>query len=210
MRRAVLLIAAVVVLVAAGVAYGLRTDRWGPSANLTAAADRVAGLPDKFGDWEGAPLELDPRQVEEAHVTGITARKYTHKYTRAETVVLVITGRPGPVSVHTPDVCYSTAGFVPGPNEVRPLPGGGKAWTAEFTKPGPPPESLRIYWTWSTGGEWLAPTAQRTAFARAPVLHKLYVIRPVAARAEPGEDADEVEFMTQLLADLRARVARPA
>src|SRR6266545_91715 len=144
MRRAGLLLAACGLLVAAGVAHGLRTDRWGPSADLAAAAARVDTLPTRVGDWDGKAFEVDARQFAAANVSGITARRYTHRYARSEIVVLVITGRPGPVAVHTPDVCYSTAGFTAGPSEVRPLPDGGKAWTADFAKPAPSLESLRV------------------------------------------------------------------
>lgn len=206
MRRTSLLLAAGGLLVAAGLAHGLRTDRWGQTADVGAAAARVADLPARIGDWDGAVVEVNAREFAASRAAGITARRFTHRYTRSTFTVMIVTGRPGPVAVHTPDVCYAGAGFFPGPTEARSLPDGAKAWTALFTKTGPAPEVLRITWAWSDGGDWVAETAPRTAFARAPVLHKLYVVRPVGPRDGPAADAAEVEFLREFLPALRARL----
>lgn len=206
MRRASLLLAACGILIAAGVAHGLRSDRWGSTADVAASAARVADLPSRVGDWEGAAVEINPRDLTVSRAAGIAARRYTHRYSGSAITVMVITGRPGPVAVHTPDVCYTGAGFVPGPSEVRTLPDGAKGWTATFTKPGPTPDVLRITWAWSEGGDWVAEAAPRTAFAGAPVLHKLYVVRPVAPGDDAAADAAEVEFLREFLPALRTRV----
>src|SRR5438552_3463597 len=118
LKRAGLLLAAAGLLVAAGVAHGLRTDRWGATADVGAAAARMADLPARVGDWEAAAVDLDPRQVTASNAAGIAARRYTHRYSRATITVMVVTGRPGPVAVHTPDVCYTATGFIAGPAEV--------------------------------------------------------------------------------------------
>ena len=207
MRRVSLLLVAAGLLLAAGVAHGLRSDRWGSAADAHAAAARVADLPARVGDWEVAVVEVSPQELRVSRAAGITARRYTHRYSRAELVVMVVTGRPGPVAVHTPDVCYTGAGFVPGPTEVRSLPDGAKGWTALFTKPGPTPQSLRITWAWSDGGDWVAETSPRTAFAAAGVLHKLYVVRPAETGDEAAAEAAEVEFLREFLPALRTRVA---
>src|SRR5207248_510559 len=82
--------------------------------------------------WDGAAVALDPRQTEAAQVAGALSRRYTHRYTHAAATVLILCGRPGPVSVHTPDVCYSGAGFTPGPAKKHKLPDGGEVWVADF------------------------------------------------------------------------------
>lgn len=206
MRRLGLLLAAVVILLAAGVAHGLRTDRWGGTADTAAAAARVAGVPDRVGDWEAAAVDINPRELALSRAAGIVARRYTNRYTRSAVTVMVVTGRPGPVAVHTPDVCFSGAGFVPGPTEVRTLPDGAKGWTALFTKPGPTPETLRVTWAWSDGGDWVAEGSPRTAFAGVRVLHKLYVVRPAGVGDDAAADAAEVEFLRAFLPALRARL----
>jgi len=199
------LIPAVCLLAAAAAAHGLRTDRWGPSPDLRAAAARLADLP-AAGDWEGAVVETDPAQAAATHAAGIASRRYTHRYTRAEVDVLVLCGRPGPVCVHTPDVCYTAAGYTMGEARSRDAGAGDTAWVADFRKPGPTPETLRISWAWSDGGAWTAAASPRTEFARARVLYKLYVVR----RVPPGEDpaaGPDADLMKHLLPALRAHLA---
>ena len=56
-----------------------------------------------------------------------------------------------------------------------------------FTKPGPIPDTIRIYWGWSTDGKWSAPGAPRFTFARHPSLYKMYVISRVRDPRNPDQ-----------------------
>lgn len=208
-RRFWPVLAAGCVLTAAAVAHGWRTDRWGSTADLTAAAGRLDALPMRIGDWEATVLELPAEQVRVANVAGLTARRYTHRYTRAEVTVLILCGRPGPVAVHTPDICYRGAGFVMGPRRTEPLTEGNTAWVADFTKAGPQPETLRIRWAWGTGGGWTAAASPRLQFARERVLYKMYLVRPVPPGGDPAENPPELAFAGEFLPVLQATLAGP-
>jgi Protein of unknown function (DUF3485) len=204
MMRIVPLLAAAGLLVVAAVTHGLRTDRWGPPGDLVAAAAQLEHLPLKIGGWEGAPLEVDARQIAAAQVAGHLSRRYVHRSTGAEVSILILCGRPGPVSVHTPDVCYGGAGYQAGPIEKRQLARGDTTWTALFTKSGPAPDWLRINWTWNDGSGWQAADTPRVSFARSKLAYKLYVVRRCARPDEPLEGDPSLDFLTLLLPELQS------
>jgi hypothetical protein len=128
------------------------------------------------------------------------SRKYTHKYTRDEVTILLLCGRPGPISIHTPDICYTGAGFVMGPIQEEQLVHNGSTWVADFKKNGTPPQTLRIRWAWSTGGDWISAHSPRIEFSRKHVLYKVYFVRQIrSAQTNVRSDADKVfanEFLS--------------
>ena len=173
---------AIAALVSSGVLHGLRTDRWGRSADLSEAAARLESLPMQIGDWEGRPQEIDAHQLEVADVAGYLSRRYVNSKTGDSVTVLLLCGRPGPISVHEPDVCYGAAGYElakDSKEKIRVSAEGkeAEAWAARFLKLRPTPESLGILWSWSDGGPWKTPDNPRASFARAGVLYKVYVLR---------------------------------
>ena len=202
-RRCWPVLPACCILIAAAAAHGLRTDRWGATDDLAVTAARLDAIPLKIGDWEGVTIDLPPEQVKAAHVSGLFVRRYTHRYTRAEVLIMLLCGRPGPVSVHTPDVCYSAVGFVMGPSRTEPTSDGNVAWVADFKNSGPQPQTLRIRWAWSTGGAWTASNSPRTEFSRSRVLYKLYLIRSVPTGGDPAENLPELALLRDLLPSLQ-------
>ncbi|MGH9677772.1 MAG: hypothetical protein ACRD36_11775, partial [Candidatus Acidiferrum sp.] len=60
------------------------------------------------------------------------------------------------------------------------------------------------------GSGWSAPDDARTRFARAPVLHKLYVMRELNSLAEPVKDDAGLAFLHALLPVLDAKLIAPA
>lgn len=201
MTRIVCLIAAAGILIAAAVAHGLRTDRWGPRADLVAAAARLDQVPAKLGEWEGSAAKIDERQIAAAQVAGYLARRYVHRSSGQEVTVLMLCGRPGPISVHTPDICYGGIGYRPGPQEKREV-SGSSVWTALFTKDGPSPDTLRINWTWNDGRGWQAADSPRFSFANSSVAYKLYVQRQVRPN-ESFEGDPSRDFLALLLPELQ-------
>jgi hypothetical protein len=200
----VIVFAAVLV---AGVVPGLWTGRWEPTTDLEAAAARMAQVPLVVGDWEGQDLPINSREVAAAQATGILRRQYVHRQTRAVVTLALVCGRPGPVSVHTPDVCYRGSGFEEQGREFRTEPlgaSGDKFIVRRFVKSTVAvPEHLRVFYGWSAGGAWEAPENPRLTFARQPVLYKLYAIRQLAQPNESAADDPALEFLVALLPALR-------
>src|SRR5262249_40202823 len=115
-------------------------------------------------------------------------------------------GRPGPLSVHTPDVCYPGAGYelagTPIKCRIDAAPPA-DFWAAKFEQEGVAvPGGLRIFWAWSPGTNWQAPENPRLSFARFPILYKLYAIREAAPGAGRLDDDPATELLRQLLPEL--------
>lgn len=191
-------LAMLLLVVVSGLAHGLWTNRWAVSGSLEEALARLDRVPVAIGDWEGTNFELDQRQLEIGQIDGYLARRYRNRQDGREVTVLLVCGLPGPIAVHTPDICYAGAGYTPMAPPVSELvptdsfpfqePAGFK--TAEFRKEGAIfPESLRIYWSWSDGELWEAPDHPRPRFMTSRILYKIYVIneQPDEDRVQAGE-----------------------
>lgn len=212
MMRSYPLLIAVPLLLAYGVAEGLWTDRWVPSHDAEQAAARLQQVPRTVGGWEGHDQKLDPRQASAAALAGALVRRYIHRRSGARVTVVLVCGRPGPIAVHPPDVCYSGAGYELTAAPVRvalthkksaePAPASGDFWVGQFVKTGPVPEPLRIYWSWSATGAWVAPDNPRVQFAGHGALYKLYVVQDLPlADVKPEEDPVR-EFISRFLPEV--------
>jgi hypothetical protein len=206
MRRFLPFAVAFVLLASSGVVHGLLTGRWGISPDVRAAAARCDQLPMSFGEWESHVKDISPAELEVAEVVGYCSREYVKRGDQKQRVtLLLICGRPGPISVHTPDICYAGAGYsVVGNVEHYPIKSDAVAAefaTACFSKPNPVPVPLRILWSWSDGGPWSAPDNPRLTFARSGALYKLYVLRGTDQTLQKDDPC--VEFLEALLPELQ-------
>lgn len=203
MTRIVLPVVFAAAVLASGVAHGLSTGRWGTSADVTAAVDRMKALPRSVGDWRGDDMDLDPGQVNRAGIQGHVLRRYTNARDGRRLTLMLACGRPGPIAVHTPDVCYGGAGYErvadPTREEVR----SGQFWAAQFHTPGAARAMrLDVFWAWSAADGWRAASNPRLEYARRPALYKLYVIREVPPDATLDQDRACRNFLECLLPDL--------
>jgi hypothetical protein len=197
--------------IAGGLVHGMWTDRWGQGAVPAAAFAQFEDLPLEIGDWEGEPVDRAPASAPD--VAGSMQRRYVNPRTGEAVILALVCGRPGPVAVHTPDACYVASGFTVSTPARAKVPGREDAfWTAEAVRSRATEETrLRIYWGWSAGQGWSAPDSPRTAFARVPVLHKLYVVREAAAPLEPGREDPCLAFLQAVVPALdRALFAPPS
>jgi hypothetical protein len=202
---------ALIIIIASGIAHGLCSDRWSTAEELPAAVARMDRLPTTLDDWDGSDVELEPGATQRAEIAGSLVRRYVQRSTGQEMLVMLVCGRPGPISVHTPDVCYQGAGYRMAGNRARQqvaLPSGETVpfWKASFVKESfPGKDELRIWWSWHAGGAWQTAGEPRLAFARFPVLHKLYVIYRVSWRDRSAADPTPA-FAQRLLAELKRTV----
>jgi hypothetical protein len=202
MYRWLMVVMASAIVGAAGYVHGLRTDRWGESNELTQAVARIQSIPAQFGDWESQPNELDPRQLQIGEIAGYASRVFENRQTKERVSILLICGRPGPISVHTPDICYRGLGYSMGQRTLQTLNEGKPVhppefWLARFNKESAAP--LNIAWAWNNGSRWLAPEHPRLSFYQSKYLYKLYVIRSVKSGEDTLLDETTREFMAQYL-----------
>ena len=208
-------LASVVLIGALGVAHGLVTDRWGPSGQLERALATLDRVPTSFGDWTGEDVPADPEMMARAGIKGWVHRRYRNPRTRESVSFLLVCGRGGPVSVHTPDVCYAGAGYrQAGEAKEKPLDlgeGGKHAFRVyRFALPGGVSQTqLDVHLAWSRDGRtWEAPQNSRMNLAREPALYKLYVVREFIPSARTESTNSCETFLRRSLPDL-ARTLPP-
>jgi hypothetical protein len=190
-------------VLAYGIGEGLWTQRWQHSAEREWAAARLAAVPLEVGDWKGEEVEMPERMLQKAEIEGYLNRRYV---AGSEAVtVMVVCGKPGPISVHPPEICYAGQGYHAMGQKTHttvPTPSG-KAdfWTLNVQKPGVVADRMQILYAWGSTGDWVASNNPRWQFARTPVLFKMYVIRRPSAEDKPGDDP-AVRFLGQFLPEL--------
>jgi len=211
MSRIVLLIVAGLAVLGDGYLCGRASGRWKVSKELEIAASKLEELPRQFGDWVavGEPVSLPAKEVAMAGFAGYAVRNFEHKRSGARVTVLIACGRPGPLAVHTPQVCYGGAGYQlteepkrwPSDNSLQPsiIPLQG-FWKATFSKPDLSNlEKLRVLWSWYGKDGWTAAESPRWEFAGRSVLYKMYVSHVFIPRESKVEEDVSLQFVREFL-----------
>jgi hypothetical protein len=194
-------------LIACGIVHGYWTDRWQPPVETEQAAARLDTIPLELGDWDGEVNEVKPGQAG-AGVAGCIQRRYLNRKTGAVVSMFLVCGRPGPVAIHTPEVCYGASGYMVGTkSQVDVADGGDHFWQTDAIRASATEETrLRLFWAWNGGNGWTASPDARVEFVRYPVLHKLYVVRELSSLNETSRHEPCQAFLSVLLPALRKTV----
>lgn len=168
---------------ASGLIQGRMSNRWGPSPDMLAVAERLettpADIPAEVGIWRLIkPDKMEEGTVKMLQCAGYVLRTYEHDVTRERVNMFIIVGPPGPISVHTPEVCYSSQGYpIRDPRQRVTIQNGeGPAdefWALTLRSRDLDAGVLRVYYAWSTGGPWSATEKPRYAYAGRPYLYKI-------------------------------------
>jgi hypothetical protein len=209
MTRILILLGACSLLLVSGLTQGFWTGRWEVSHAIEEAVARLDTVPLVVGDWKGTVQEIPQAEIAGARVNGHLACHFENRRKGQAVNVLLVCGRPGVVSVHTPDICYRGAGYEmkTGPDPFT-LDGAetetASLQTATFSKGNATgSRDLRIFWAWNAAGRWQAPNNPRWTFARSSVLYKLYVVRERGSKDASRPERDPaIDFMKQFLPDL--------
>jgi len=208
MSRVIALGVVFLTIIVSGAAAGLWTSRWGESKALQKAAARLDRLPPSLGDsWDVQEGTLSEQEIAVAEIDGYVSRRYVHRRTGTIVSVLLLCGRSGPMSVHTPEICFAGAGFTQvGAQGAYEGPPGSRSefQVLDFSKANvATPTLLRVFLSWGYNGEWAVPARPRFAFAGKPYLYKLYVTREMAKPNEPIKDDPATELLKDLLPQLQ-------
>jgi hypothetical protein len=196
------------IAIGAGIAYGIYSERWTDAVGVDDAVKLLGSIPATIGDWQAAPLQLDDSDLRKVGIKGHYFSAYRNANKGTSVTVLLVCGRPGPISVHTPDICYAAAGYqADGAPRLQTVElGHGVAqrmWSARFHKPNSPNDpDLEIFWAWKADDSWSAPENPRFAFANKHALYKLYVIRYIAPHEKGPADESYKDFLKSLLPTL--------
>lgn len=184
-------VAAIAMLLLSGLLYHSQASN---SELLDVAVARVAEVPKVVGDWRAQDEATDDRAFEQAGAKAYWARHYINQKTKDSVLVILMCGRAGKMAVHTPEVCYSGAGYELHEQPTAcPITSDAQFWTAKFTKK---TSHLRLYWAWNAGGDWEASSGPRWQYRGEPFLYKLYVSRDISEQASVAPQADATaEFL---------------
>jgi hypothetical protein len=209
-------LAGLALVVGSGLVHGWWTERWQDSTDLRAAVARLEHLPGDLGPWKQRPAKLDPEAERQAGAAGSWVREYTHETSGNSVLVILLCGRPGPISVHRPEDCYRGAGFEltapPFPYALRSARPRllMRCWCAKFRRQDKAdPTRLRILWSWFAQGAWQAPESPRLAFAGRQALYKLYVVREMTNGQERLEEDPCLDLLRWLLPPLTRTLSPP-
>ncbi len=200
----------IVLVVGSAIVDGVWTGRWKASEELKLAVRHLDRVPLAVGDWVGRAVAVDPRELVAAELDGGVMRRYENTRTGRAITLLIVCGRPGPVSVHTPEVCYPGVGYEMAQEhpETLSVPIDLRGDRAEFSRAefeqhsSFPPERIRIYWSWKAKGTWSVPYSPRVTFGSQSFLYKLYLIHRTSGGIEAPEDLPFAGFLQQLLPEL--------
>jgi hypothetical protein len=217
MQSVLKIVAALALLVGLGIAHGRLSDRWGIPVEVQKTAERVNLVPAGIHGWTSEEIEVNARAFDAAGAAGMLKRLYRNPDTGRSVQVMAICGRPGPVSLHPPTVCFVQSGMQQREREQRTtITVDGREhefFVGDFKAPGVLGEWQRTYWAWSTDTQtWHAPKDARMEYAGQPLLYKLYLTTPIdigADEATVETDPDAVKFMEEFLRAM-AKYVEPA
>ncbi len=158
-----------------------------------------------IGDWEGKDEgEMDAREAGVAGADASLSYRYVNRLTGQGVSVFLVSGHFRTIAQHTPDQCYVAAGFQmlnqPIHYNVVTDAGSVETYTTVFKKDEHSgTQYIRVFWTWSYDGEWLAPNMPRVALVGRPALYKMYFITEVPIPGQPIEQNTAVDFMRSFM-----------
>jgi hypothetical protein len=182
-------------LLCVGVVHGIWTDRW-LAPDDEQVVQELEKLPLRLGNWQGETLASNSANEAIPESRRNLVRRYVNRADGSVADILLGRGRPGPMLMyHTPPECYPAAGFEmvsPPKRFLSQSEEAGKPdefWVATFKKTkGADLTTVRVYWSWSATGQWLASESPRMTFARYPLIYKMYVVQNI-----PHENVDVIE-----------------
>jgi hypothetical protein len=198
---------------AAGWAHGRMTNRKGLRAEASLAGERLKPpLPAETGNWRlVSENQFEPDVVRMLQCPAHISRVYEHRQTGDVVTVAVIVGPPGPVSVHTPEICYSSRDYtIMSDRQQIAISDAAGLTHALWELPLKPNDlngaPLRVVYAWSSGAAWEASRHPRFGFGGLPYLYKIQL----AATDHPASEAinfDPVQdFLANFLAQLQPRL----
>lgn len=214
MKPLTFFISATVILVGTllgGWLQGRMITRWGADELLAVAGKRLeAPLSEQVGGWRLVQAtQFEPDVVRMLQCPAHFSRSYVHEQTGDSVSVAVIVGPPGPVSVHTPEICYSAQDYAITAERrsvavVDDSQREHQLWQVSLEPRSPTASSQRVLYAWGTGGPWLASADPRFNHAGEPYLYKIQLAGPTVdtnAEFDPCQD-----FLRSFLPELQSHL----
>lgn len=186
-QREIFLIVAGLAILAAGSFADTAINGVDPTdtAAMASAMKRLEAVPRIIGDWVSTDSELTQQELNVAGIESYVRREYRNQQTGFTVYVTILCGPSGPMAVHPPTACFQGVGYTlltgPTPTSFSPKDDPSAA-SFGFNKStfkqtnSHVTEFARVFWGWSDGEKWSAPTNPRLSFRSEPYLYKLYFV----------------------------------
>jgi hypothetical protein len=200
-----LVCAGVSITLATGFVHGRLTQRWGAPPDLRHSATNLKELPAEIGDWRLQNEEpLTASVLKMLSCAGYVNRQYVNRNSGETISIAIIVGPPGPTSVHTPEICYSSRAYSiqESRRELSLSDDAGRThsfWYVPFRSENPLADELRVYYAWCADDVWVASEAPRFEFAGRPLLFKLQIACSIPSQATRESQDPCTEFLTAFL-----------
>jgi len=215
MSRYVPIVLGVFTIVGLTIPQFIMTDRWADT-NVTAVqrAKLLQNVPTTIGNWHGEDMSVDESVRDTAGATGAISRVYRNIRTGESVDLWLIVGHGRPVSAHTPNICYRTAGFEMRAPEsslypmVFPDQPEAPFLTNTFFKEDVTGRRLvRVFWSWYNPEkdddlstvEWEAPSNARWYFGNTRALYKMYFTSEMRDVSETAEESACLRFAREFM-----------
>jgi hypothetical protein len=170
------------VTLATGIVTGTIGNRWQRPHDLSAVAkslEKIAATP-QVGPWRlKDTTHLSPEIVKLLHTSGDISCKYVNDQTGEQVDLVVLVGETGPLSTHSPEVCYSSREYQvisePESQVVESTSGPAGLLSMTLSSEGLDGSLLRVWYAWHNGVQWLAPRNARIALRAEPFLFKIQI-----------------------------------
>jgi hypothetical protein len=201
--------AAVVLLAASGGYRIVQAGRFADETDHQALCPfPLRDIPRSIDTWkvvEGSETLLDPQTTRITGSTDHIMRVYADELTGVALSVLILYGPAGPVTPHTPQVCYPSSGFATVGGTVDrkvPLDGGGSAdfRSSVFAKSGGRAMIYQtVYHTYEMNGVWSPAVENHKLPRRNPGVFKVQIQRRSFEGERRGDNEPIEAFVAKLL-----------
>jgi len=194
--------------IATGWLQGSLANRWGPPPTTNKAADELhrALLPE-VGNWrvrhEG---EISRDVLEMLQSPASIFRVYEHQQTGDLITLMVVLGPTGPISVHTPEICYSSRDYTLDGERHKIVLKNNQGddhtlWdlSLKSNREGTP---LRVLYGWTSGTHWDAAQYARYSYGALPHLYKLQLTVSTSSVARSSDFDPARDFLVNFLPQL--------
>ena len=177
----------IVITLATGLLQGKMTNRFGVPEDMNVAAKRLENLKKVLKTSFGPNKEwrmIATKDMTDLVVETLECREYINasfvstKHPGIQVDGFIILGPPGPVAVHTPEICYSSRDYkIKGDRDtVRIFPEGPQEdefWALTLRSNEVDADILRVYYGWADEGPWTAPDSPRITYGGGSKLFKM-------------------------------------
>lgn len=199
--------ALVAMTVVVGIVHGRWTNRWGHRPDIKSAGIRLEQLPMTIGDWQSKTNDaLDPGAASLLRCAGTVSRVYENGKTGDRISIAVLLGPSGPISVHTPEVCYSSQDYHISQDRTRWTladadQSGDELWDLRMEGNDISAAPFRVLYGWTNNKLWHATENPRFSFGGSSYLYKLQLAGPIPTEEQKRDVCRE--FLTEFLPILR-------